>query len=57
MPTGISLYNWRESAEIIGQSKCFAKAMLRAVFPTPVGPDKTISRGVYTTFSGLKEGL
>jgi hypothetical protein len=38
VPICISLKNCRLSQEIISQLKCFAKVMLKDVFPMAVGP-------------------
>ena len=35
-------YNWRESAETMEVRKCSAMERLSSVFPTPVGPIRTI---------------
>ena len=37
-----SAYNWRESAETMEVRKCSAMERLSSVFPTPVGPIRTI---------------
>lgn len=42
VPIFRSAYNWRESAETMEVRKCSAMERLSSVFPTPVGPIRTI---------------